>query len=216
MKFTRTHAAILFVLAIVVGMLTLRFSGPSQGALAERRAPTTSDDQTARPRDRDQRALANEVESLRAEVEALRVLIGQQRAAGNARAAPEEDALPNEAEQQEIWDEYVSLAEAGFNEEPTDARWASELSATIQREIADQPALRGTTKALECRSRSCKVELRDDGSAAFSSQLPQLVDELGAQISSAIFDVVEDAQGGRTQVMYLSRSEPNQAAHRSM
>lgn len=217
MKFTRMHAAALFAMAIGGAILTHQLSGSSSSAPAAGNAQDASTVALLRVSDWrgevDTRKLATEVESLRAEVEGLRGLVAELR---NDARTPDEDVLPNEEEQQEIWDEYVSEAEAGFNDERTDERWATELSATIYREIANQPTLRGKAKTVECRSKSCKIELSDDGSAGFASEVPQLVDELGAKVSSVIFDVEHDAAGRRTQVLYLSRAEPTEPSARAL
>ena len=218
MEFTRTHVAGLGLLA-VLGIATHGLSrsahdAPVAGAqLAieqDARVPSTE-----RSEQRTARALEDKVDALTAEVEALRALVAQQR--GSERAAqPSDEVLPTEAEQNEMWEEYVSYAEAGFNDEPTDARWAADTGAMIQRQLASQPALRSATKAIECRSRTCRMELRDDGSPAFGQQLPELVHELGPQISSVVIDVVKDAQGKRTQVLYMTRAEPEKHAERAL
>ena len=220
MEFTRTHAAALFAMAMGGAILTHQFSRSSSSVPASDATKNAAEETHVRTTSRleagDARTLATEIESLRTDVEALRAQVAQLRAEGRAGSAHEEEVMPSEEEQRAMWEDYVSSAEAGFNEEQTDARWATEFTATIQRQIANQPALRGTAKTVECHSKSCKVELRDDGSAAFATELPQLVDELGAQVSKVIFDLEHDAQGRRTQVLYLSRAEPSRAPERAM
>ena len=216
MDFTRMHAVGLGVLLVVGGVAAQQALHASDEALPPGVAltdvrETDLDAPTARDHTGETRALATKVEALTAEVEALRALMAQQRADQRADAAGD-DVLPSEAEHHEMWEEYVSYAEAGFNDEPTDTRWAAETGSLIQQQIASWPALRGATQSLECRSKSCRVELRDDGSQNFARELPRLVHRLGPQVSSVVVDLVKDEQGRLMQVLYMSRAESTQRA----
>ena len=206
------HAVGLGVLVLIGGVAVQRALHdadeglPSGVSLMDAREADLAEP-TSRADTPDGRALANRVEALTAEVEALRALIAQQRAAAERGQAPSDDVLPSEAEHEEMWEEYVSYAEAGFNDEPTDARWAAATGTLIQQQIASWPTLRGATHSLECRSKSCRVELRDDGSQNFARELPRLVHRLGPHLSSVVVDLVQDEQGRRMQVLYMTRAE---------
>ena len=126
-------------------------------------------------------------------------------AAGDPRTDPE-----TRAEAQRRQREYVAGVDAEFRNEATDPRWSSATSSVIQAAIADDHDLRALVRGVECRSRTCRVEIADDGSGTSSKSVPMLAHQVGRDLPSVVFDRVENDRGGATVVLYLSR--PDEAA----
>jgi len=100
--------------------------------------------------------------------------------------------------------EYVAGVVASFRSEATDPRWSSATSSVIQAAIADDHDLRPLVHGVECRSRTCRVEIADDASGKPSKSLLMLVHQVSRDLPSVVFDRVENG-GGAAMVLYMSR-----------
>ena len=144
-------------------------------------------------------ALESEVSELRDEVARLRSDAHRER----ERNAPEPELT--HAKEKAEWDEQMSLVDADFNEEPTDARWAGEASSAIQRALASQPLLHAATRSTECRSKTCRVELALDAQVDLTDTVDGLAQAIGPQLPTVRYDRVDEPGGRQTQVLYFSR-----------
>ena len=191
--------------AIVFGIFTWQ-APASTPSTAESPSPQAESRAEHRRDDHDDTSLSHRVNRLASEVSELREEVARLR--GEAHRAdepldPEPELSPEE--EKALWDEHMTLVEAGFNEEPTDARWASDTSSLIQRALASQPPLHAATRSTECRSRTCRVELNTDSQGELSDAISSLTNTLGDQLPTVMYDRLDEAGGRQTQVLYFSR-----------
>jgi len=103
--------------------------------------------------------------------------------------------------------EYVTAVDVAFRNEATDPRWSSATSSTVRSVIAASDDLRPLAREVECRSRTCRVEITDDGSGKLGKLLPVFAQQVGHELPSVSADRVEDASGAATMVLYLARND---------
>jgi hypothetical protein len=163
----------------------------------------------AAPQSAELAALRHEVALLKAEVRAQ-----EQRPAESAKVdaperAPDEQGRDPEAraEAARKRGEYMARVDAAFREEPTDTQWSSVAAAAIHGAITGDNDLRALAREPECRSRTCRLELADDGSSKLSRVLPVFLNQLGQELPSVVADRVVDASGTMTTVLYMSRRQ---------
>lgn len=111
------------------------------------------------------------------------------------------------AEEERQHREYVARVEAAFRSETTDPQWSSATSSAIQAVASGDSGLRGSMRALECRSHTCRVEIADDGSGTLDRALPMFVHQLAPQLPSVTADRNDDGRGTASMILYLSASE---------
>jgi hypothetical protein len=150
--------------------------------------------------------LDDEVAQLREEVARLH------REAKSEEKAPSPEVELSPEEAKAMWDDRMSLVEAGFNEEPTDTRWADDVSARIQRALVEHPSVRAATRSAECRSKTCRVELSTDAQGKLSDEISALTRSLGEQLPTVMYDRVDEPGGRQTQFLYFKREQPEDTA----
>jgi hypothetical protein len=107
--------------------------------------------------------------------------------------------------------EYMAGVAAAFRTEPMDPRWSSVTSFAIQTALAvTDHDLQTLARAVECRSRTCRVEMADDPSGKLAKLLPVFVQHVGQELLSSVVERIEDARGA-TMVIYLSRRDDTRA-----
>ena len=148
------------------------------------------------------RALAAELARMKSELHDLR----DDRQ--SERAAPERpEPAPKTPEQQQAdHDEYITGVERAFEREPRDERWAQGTAQRLRTTLQSEPILVAAVRGIECRSRSCRLELRDDGSTAFAEEFPLMMHEMGALLPEVRFGHAELSDGARLHIMYMSQS----------
>jgi hypothetical protein len=151
---------------------------------------------------REVRALAADMAAMKSELAALRD--DKQTAQDNTeRPAP----APKTAEQlQAEHDEYMAGVERAFEQEPRDERWAQGTAQSLRQALESEPVMVAAMRGIECRSRSCRLELRDDGSAAFAEEFPLMMHDMGALLSEVRFSHAELSDGARLHIMYMTQS----------
>jgi len=60
---------------------------------------------------------------------------------------------------------------------------------------------------VECRSRTCRLELADDGSGKLGKILPVFAQQVGRELPSIAYDRIVDASGTATMVLYMARQD---------
>ena len=123
----------------------------------------------------------------------------------NARVAPD-NGPEARAEAERKRKEYVAGIDAGFRKEARDPQWSATTTSTIQTALAADDGLRTSTRGVECRSQTCRVEIADDGSGKLGKALPMFVHTVGQALPTTTADRVVDASGGATLVFYMSRN----------
>jgi hypothetical protein len=124
-----------------------------------------------------------------------------------ASAEPEAVPVPKTPEQEQAeHDEYMAGIERAFDQEPRDEQWAAGTTQRLRKTLESEPVLLAAVRGIECRSSSCRMEIRDDGSATFAEELPILVHEIGAVLPEARFTQSDLGNGAQLRVLYLSKS----------
>jgi len=127
--------------------------------------------------------------------------------AGAAASAEGTPAQPESAEAQEQRRKtYLAGIAAGFQGEAVDARWSSTAVAAVRAAIDADDHLRRAIRDIECRSRTCKVQLADSGDGSLNKALPVLALRVGQSLPRVDADWNrDDATGTTTVVLYMSR-----------
>jgi hypothetical protein len=151
--------------------------------------------------DKDSRAidqLAADLAHVRNELAALRDDTHKE---GAAEPAPKTDEQL-QAEQ----DEHMATVERAFEQQPRDEHWAPRTTQRLRETLEAEPVMVAALHGIECRSTSCRLELRDDGSTAFAEHFPLVMHDMGAVLPEVRFSHAELSDGARLHVMYMQRS----------
>jgi hypothetical protein len=160
-----------------------------------------------------------ELAALRRQVEQLEVQVASQRRAqlaiDRATAVPQDAVEPRrgdpdaraEADRQRRV--YVAGVDDGFRREPVDPQWSAATASIVSQAIAASDELRGLSRGVECRARTCRIDVADDGSRRMRHLVVKLAQRLGRELPSAVYDHVDDTGGGGGALLrlYLSRPE---------
>lgn len=144
-------------------------------------------------------ALSNEVSALRAEL-----VRASQQPASPMHEAEAQPQTPEQARQ--TWREHMEQVAVEYDLETRDARWARETESKIQEVLASARALGDAVESLDCRSASCRVQLKPTQAANFEEDLLRVVHEIGTFLPHTHFDAADPALGKRSTVIYLRAS----------
>jgi len=164
-------------------------------------------------------AAANDIAALREEVAALRAELASLRHPGNT-LAPSSDAASAASTEKNVRDpatraeaernrrQQMAAVESAFRNEPNDPNWSPRATTLIQQALSSNDATRAGIGDIECQSRTCRVEIRDDGSSQMGKFMPMFAQQVSQSFPTIIADRVEQGNGGATMVLYLSRNNP--------
>jgi hypothetical protein len=153
----------------------------------------------------------DELARMRAQVAALQaVAAAQVRANGAAPSAPvtveqRAEVIAKEDKERRV---FLNNIETAFWRESVDPNWAQETTTSLKSTF-DMPAVKLDTKSIECRSRSCRVELTDASKLSDVSGIMAL--QIGTKLPDISVDNVIDENGHHRAIMYLSRPEGAEA-----
>jgi hypothetical protein len=100
----------------------------------------------------------------------------------------------------------MEVIETNFRQEPANPLWSFEAEGAVQAVLASDEIVQNTLLDLECRSQTCRVELADDDTGELAKAMPLLLHQLGQTLpSSATANYVDDGNGGKIMILYLSR-----------
>jgi hypothetical protein len=119
--------------------------------------------------------------------------------------------LEARAEDQRQYRAYIAGVEAAFRKEATDPRWAQAASAAVQAALASDGELRPLARGVECRGRTCRVEIAEDASGRLGKLLPVFAQQVAQELPNAVVDRVQDPGGGTKMILYMSRRDDAQA-----
>lgn len=186
---------------------------PAAAAVDAVAAPAVADNtRTADGTHQEMAALREEVALLRAELSGLKRTVREQ-SQMLAGTVAEEDTAANEPhakaaaqeEEERLYQERMASVEADFWRESADPGWAAQATATVQEALAGDEAMQAAARNVECRSRTCRLEIADDGAGALAKSMPFLASRLAETLPDMTTDQVEDGNGGSTTILYLSR-----------
>lgn len=105
------------------------------------------------------------------------------------------------------WKEHMADVAASFEQEPRDRNFSTTKKAAVDRALQDNPVLQKVAGEVDCRSRTCRVEIRDSKSPEVSKQLPALLQSVGPALRRAQADQVDSGNGVKTTMLYLTNEE---------
>ena len=153
-------------------------------------------------------ALAEQVAVLRREVADLRIQVAHLPGAGRVDATqPPVGGGPETVAEAEQADRMrLAASETAFRNEPEDFPWSrgaveSVRGIFMQGDAAQRDELRN----VECRSRSCRVELGTDHARGGAGDLPGRVLQLAAAFPNVAAGQLDAGDGRKVTVLYLSR-----------
>ena len=158
--------------------------------------------------DRGLQDLRYEVALLRREVAEFRLQLGRGAATASAiAAAPDPRVDPQaraEAENARLL--RTQALESSFRREDYDARWSQRSSAQVYAALAEaDEALRSQVRSVECRSKSCRVELNADASGRLGQALPLILTRLTPALANVAAAQVDQGNGHQATVLFLVR-----------
>jgi hypothetical protein len=205
------------ILAVAIAVVSYRSLGTVRGsaargpqeamAVAEPAQRGSTDEPS-----RDVGRLRGEVALLRAELAELR----QERrpgsgAGGDVSAGPtaELDVRGARAaaveEGQRKRREYIEALASAFQRERTDASWSPSTTAVVKAALASDQ-VRQTARQIDCRARTCRVEIAGDPSGTLANVLPFFTMQIAPVLTDMVVDHVTDGRGAVT-VLYLTRGD---------
>jgi hypothetical protein len=117
---------------------------------------------------------------------------------------PTLDEAQKRAEGDRLWQEHMDEVSAAFREESVDRAWSEATGSALKSAVDNDPLLREAAAALECRTRTCRLELDNDGSGKLDKQLPLFAQSVQGTLSSIQAEHVAGADGAARIVLYLS------------
>lgn len=105
-------------------------------------------------------------------------------------------------------DELMVSVERAFEQEPRNEQWAKGTSDLLRETLGTEPIMLAAVRGIDCRSNSCRMEIRDDGSAAFAEEFPIMVHQMGAVLPEVRFNQSDLGSGAQLHVLYMSNAAP--------
>lgn len=207
---------------LIASALVLGLTGSMAAYLGfQARARADGRANTAAPPAKAQARGQADVERLRGEVAALRgqmLALGDRVAERSASEAPTPVAEPAALAPEPLrergragarsWKEHMVEVAVSFEQEPLDRNFSTATKGAVERAIQNNPVIQKVAGNVDCRSRTCRVEIHDGKSNEVSKQLPIFLQSLGRTLRRAQADHVDGGNGRKTMVLYLTNEEP--------
>lgn len=146
----------------------------------------------------DMAQLRQEVASLRREVAELRMMLTRTPSAPQPAGAP---ATPLASEAP-----AVAPAETMFRAEQVDQVWSKQASAAVRAALArTNGELESQVRRLECRTRTCRVEVNPASADQLEGAMPAVLANLGATLPNMTATQVGSDDGSEATLLYLTR-----------
>ena len=195
-------------LLLVAGILVWRAGNSAarkeKAVAGEQEAPEGVSPDTA--------SLRAEMAALRGQMAAVRLQaqapVSGARDIGAAVAAPRpnlRDADQLAKHQQGLRDHAAKL-EVRFRNENTDVRWSADTSKLVAAALLAEDVGLKSFREISCRSRTCRVEIPDDGSGTLNEVMPSLALKLAGSLPSISASRVDGPNGPIT-VLYLMQPD---------
>ncbi len=206
------------VLTIAAAVVVYRSLQAPERAVRQEVVASAAEPATARSEIELERMRA-ELGLVQGQLRALREQVTE-RKAPEAPAPVEAQEPPDEASIQEQreesarrWKEHMADVSAAFESEPLDRRFASAAQAALATAIEKNPVVQAAVGNVDCRSRTCRVEVSDDRSGKLDKQLPLFVQSVGGTLPYMQAERVGDRRGPSKMVLYLTNERQPVAAN---
>ena len=155
--------------------------------------------------------LAIQVAALQEEVAALKARQSQVGAPSAAQAPTQTESVEAErALEAERHRSYMEGVAQSFAGERIDFGWAGNTSSRVAAAIDEDTVLRSAAHEIECRERTCRLQIEDDGSGRLSQRLSMMSLRLMDVLPTAAAELVDQGNGRNALVLYMS-SQPSVA-----
>lgn len=186
----------------------------SVAARAEPQSPTKLPEGKVGPENEGAGALAAELSALRTEVARLGSEVGELRMAGrrSSRRERETEAVPKAKQGAGTAGDALEHTEAldrAFAAEPQNPEWAAAAGQLVEGMLASDGDLLDRVHHLECRARTCRLELEVDETGEMQKSLMGLLHDLGTEFPSVTVGSLEPGDGSAATVLYLSSDGEN-------
>jgi hypothetical protein len=121
-------------------------------------------------------------------------------------AAPSPTAEETIEHDRVVWQEHMKEVSTAFQAELHDQHWAQSQTALLQERFGGDEPMRAALKNIECRSKTCRIDLVDDRKGKFERSLPLVLQKLGAAFPRGEASTVDNPDGTRSISVYLSSS----------
>jgi hypothetical protein len=209
------------LLAIAASVLVYR--GLQAPERAARHPVTTAEPVTAAPvaakSDADLARMRAELGLVQGQLRALQERMTEQTVPEAAAAVeaqePSDGASLHErrVEDARLWKEHMAEVSAAFASEPLDRRFASVGQAAITSAFQKHPVIQAAAGKIDCRSRTCRVEIADNQSGSLDKELPLFVNSVGGTLPNMKAERVGDRSGPSTMVLYFTNEQQPVAAN---
>jgi hypothetical protein len=115
-----------------------------------------------------------------------------------------EDVEGERAAEAERYHAYMAGIAQAFSSERVDSVWAGHASSRVSATLEADEVLRGVAHNVECRQRSCRVEIDDDGSGRLNQRLPFFALGLADVLPTIAAERVDQGNGRSATVLYMS------------
>lgn len=205
--------------AIMFGLVgsVVAYLGFQAPARADNRAhaasSSTSPETSGKAMGQDVERLRGEVALMQRQMLALRAANAEQKAPEAAAAADPEMLDPESLrerreESTRRWKEHMVEVARAFEQEGIDRDFARTTKDAVDRVVQNDAVIQKVAGRVECRSRTCRVEIRDSKSTEVSQQLPRFLQAVGGTLRRAQADYVDGENGQKTLLLYLTNEEP--------
>ena len=179
----------------------------------------------ARAKDEDTGQLLARVAELQQDLVALKRDLAAQRsghppeqrppASGDAKVPDIERVEAQRAADAQRRHEYMASIEQAFANEKVEPMWASRASARVGSTFEGDEMLRNIAHTVECRQKTCRVQLDDDGSGRLSGRMPFLTLGLADVLPQVSAEHIDQPNGRGAMVLYMSSQRLAPAASAS-
>jgi hypothetical protein len=126
----------------------------------------------------------------------------------SAQAGPKaarRDTPPPSREIQAADRALAESREATFRAETLDARWSTATIAKLQQALSTADAGAPAVRSVECRSRTCRVEIGAADPQQLDTFMPGFANRIAATLGSIAASPVDTADGTAAMLLFLSR-----------
>jgi hypothetical protein len=113
-----------------------------------------------------------------------------------------------QAEERRKWQEHMDVVEAKFRAESNDTTWSTAALAKVRAVLASKKVFVGKVQSVECRSRTCRIEIADDVAFQVRTEMRNLILEWKDVFSSMETNLIEGTDGHMVHVLYVTRNSP--------
>jgi hypothetical protein len=109
------------------------------------------------------------------------------------------------AEAERQFDEHTATVAATFSGEPRDPTFALNTSDSLRVALDSDELAKMPVQTIDCRTKTCRVEIGDDGSGVVPQVLPMLMVRMADSLPNVIAQRHEQPNGRATMVLYMSK-----------